>query len=123
MLPFSRPDVFEAINKANPLVGVPRGVLLYGPPGTGKTMLAKAIAAESGAAFLNLQASTVMDKWHGESQKMVRAAFSLARKLAPTIIFIDEIDNFLGKRGREDETILHVKVSVLDNFNNIVACH
>ena len=80
------------------LLAAPSGVLLYGPPGCGKTMLAKALAHESGACFINLHISTLTEKWYGDSNKLVNAVFSLARKLQPTIVFIDEIDAVLGTR-------------------------
>lgn len=72
------------------------GVLLFGPPGCGKTMIAKATAKASGCKFINLQASTLTDMWYGESQKLTAAVFSLAIKLQPCIIFIDEIGTFLS---------------------------
>lgn len=77
----------------------PTGVLLYGAPGTGKSLTAKAIAKECAAVFINIKASTVMDKWLGESDKMARALFKLGRKLAPSVIFIDEVETLLRKRG------------------------
>lgn len=92
------------------LLSAPSGVLLYGPPGCGKTMLAKAVARESGASFINLHISTITEKWYGDSNKLVRAVFSLARKLQPAIIFIDEIDAVLGtRRSGEHEASGQVK--------------
>ena len=72
------------------------GVLLHGPPGCGKTLIAKATAKEAKTSFINLDISILTDKWYGESQKLVSALFSLASKLQPCIIFIDEIgmENF-----------------------------
>lgn len=93
--PLTMPHLYS---HAAPLLSAPSGVLLFGPPGCGKTMLAKAVAHESGASFINLHISTMTEKWYGDSNKIVRAVFSLARKMQPAIIFIDEIDAVLGTR-------------------------
>lgn len=76
----------------------PSGILLYGPPGCGKTLIAKALAAEAGARFINVPLALLFDKWVGETEKYLEGLFSLARKIQPTIIFIDEIDSLTRKR-------------------------
>lgn len=104
ILPLKRPELF-AYGK---LLGPQNGVLLYGPPGTGKTVLAKAIAKESGAVFINVRVSNLMSKWFGDAQKLVTAVFSLAYKLQPAIIFVDEVDSFLGQRRATDHEAMAI---------------
>ncbi|KAE8662207.1 P-loop containing nucleoside triphosphate hydrolases superfamily protein isoform 2 [Hibiscus syriacus] len=87
-------DVKKALNE------LPcKGILLFGPPGTGKTLLAKALATEAGANFIGITGSALTSKWFGDAEKLTGALFSFASKLAPVIIFVDEVDSLLGARG------------------------
>lgn len=99
MLPLQRPELFKQGQLAKPT----KGVLLFGPPGTGKTMLAKAVAAESGANFININMAVLTSKWFGEAEKCVKALFTLAHKITPSVIFIDEVDSFLSSREKAHE--------------------
>ncbi|KAL2243935.1 uncharacterized protein LOC105157217 isoform X1 [Sesamum indicum] len=95
ILPMRRPELFSSGNLLRPC----KGILLFGPPGTGKTLLAKALATEAGASFISITGSTLTSKWFGDAEKLTRALFSFASKLAPVIIFVDEVDSLLGARG------------------------
>lgn len=117
MLPLRRPDLFTG-----GLLKPCRGILLFGPPGTGKTMLAKAIANEAGASFINVSMSTITSKWFGEDEKNVRALFTLAAKVSPTIIFVDEVDSMLGQRTRvgEHEAMRKIKNEFMTHWDGLL---
>ena len=94
--PIRHPEKFEALG-----LSLPAGVLLYGPPGCGKTLLAKAIANESGANFLSVKGPELLDKYVGESERAVRVVFERARSSAPCVVFFDELDSLCPKRGSD----------------------
>lgn len=117
ILPIQRKELF-----ANSLLTTaPKGVLLHGPPGCGKTLIAKATAREAGTYFINLDLSILTDKWYGESQKLAAAVFTLAVKLQPCIIFIDEIDSFLRARNSSDhEATAMMKAQFMSLWDGLI---
>lgn len=119
-LPLINPELFNRVG-----IKPPKGVLLYGPPGTGKTLLARAIASNMDANFLKVVASAIVDKYIGESARIIREMFGYAREHQPCIIFMDEIDAIGGRRfsegtsaDREIQRTLMELLSQLDGFDN-----
>ena len=113
VLPLMRPDLFSGARRPW------KGILLFGPPGCGKTLLAKATAAEVEATFFNVSAASIISKWLGESEKLVRSLFTLAREKQPSIIFIDEVDAMAGARGGEHDAMRRVKTELLTSMDGL----
>jgi transitional endoplasmic reticulum ATPase len=117
--PIKYPESFERMG-----IRPSRGILLYGPPGTGKTLLAKAVAKESEANFIQIKGPSLLSMWVGKSEEGVRKIFERARQVSPCVIFFDEIDSLAGKRGVETgtkvtERVLNQLLAEMDGLENL----
>jgi len=117
--PINNPESFARMG-----IRPARGILLYGPPGTGKTLLAKAVAKESEANFIQVKGPSLLSMWVGKSEEGVRKIFERARQVAPCIIFFDEIDSLAGRRGQESgtrvtERVLNQLLSEMDGLEDL----
>lgn len=120
-MPLTNPELFERVG-----IKPPKGVLLYGPPGTGKTLLARAVANNIDANFLKVVSSGIVDKYIGESARIIREMFNYAREHQPCVIFMDEIDAIGGRRfsegtsaDREIQRTLMELLSQMDGFDTL----
>jgi transitional endoplasmic reticulum ATPase len=121
--PMKYPEAFKRLG-----IKPPRGILLYGPPGTGKTLLAKAVATESEANFIQVKGPSLLSMWVGKSEEGIRKVFNRARQVSPCIIFFDEIDALASKRGFEigtkvTERVLNQMLAEMDgieDLNNVI---
>ena len=117
--PLKNPEMFKRMG-----IRPPKGILLYGPPGTGKTMLAKAVAKESESNFILVNGPSLLSKWVGESEKAVREIFRKARQTAPTVLFFDEIDALVPRRGgiednKVNERIVNQMLTEMDGLETL----
>ncbi len=119
-LPLKHPDAFKRLG-----IRPAKGFLLYGPPGTGKTLLAKAAARESEANFIATKSSDLLSKWYGESEQQISRLFARARQVAPTVIFIDELDSLVPARGggmgepQVTERVVNTILSEMDGLEEL----
>jgi transitional endoplasmic reticulum ATPase len=122
--PLKYPDAFKRLG-----IEPPKGILLYGPPGVGKTLLAKAVATESGANFISVRGPEILSKWVGESERAIREIFRKARVYAPTVVLFDEIDSIVPHRGSVNEgthvterivSQLLTEIDGIEKLNNVV---
>lgn len=115
VLPLMRPDLFTGSRRPW------KGILLFGPPGCGKTLIAKATAGNIDATFFNISAATLVSKWLGESEKLVKNLYDIAKKKQPSIIFIDEVDSLTQTRGGsgENDAMRRVKTQLLTSMEGL----
>ena len=116
--PLRYPEIFEHLG-----VSQPRGIILYGPPGTGKTLIARALATEVGAKFFSISGPEIFSMWYGESERKLREVFEEARKNAPSVILIDELDALTPKRdsshGELEQRIVASMLTLMDGLNQL----